>query len=388
MDLSNCATKADLNNATGVDTSYFAKKTDLTNLKSDADKLDIDKLVPVTVDLSKLSGVVKNGDVKKDVYSAQMKSIEDKIPELATNTTLNAIISEVKGEMPSITNLATNASLNAKINEVKGEIPSITNLATTADLTTVENKIHNVSDPVKNTDYNTKICETEYKITADHDRCINTQDFNKLTPENFIARLAQANLSSKSDVGNFVKKTDFDDKIKKLSKNVTSNKTKHVLVENELNEKLEKFKSISAKRLTKGFINKFSIFNGAKYFSSGTFQNYLVFIPVKKYIKYFSGTTRINSWNSYGISEENIENVTKSDSNFAPTFVDHFLLSDIDFNKNCLINNNISIAKQVIDIFISYSLNQWQKDLNLDLNTVVNCLFGSVELTKNTNKYK
>ena len=42
----------------------------------------------------------------------------------------------------------------------------------------------------------------------------------------------------------------------------------------------------------------------------------------KKYIKYFSGITRINSWKYNEISEENIENITKSDSNFAPTFVD------------------------------------------------------------------
>ena len=49
------------------------------------------------------------------------------------------------------------------------------------------------------------------------------------------ARLAQENLASKSDIANFVKKTDFHNKLKKLNKNVTSNKTKYVLVENELN---------------------------------------------------------------------------------------------------------------------------------------------------------
>ena len=70
----------------------------------------------------------------------------------------------------------------------------------------------------------------------DHDKYINTQEFNKLTSENFAAGLAQANLASKSDIANFVKKADFDDKLKNLNKNVTSNKTKHVLVENELNE--------------------------------------------------------------------------------------------------------------------------------------------------------
>ena len=80
-DLPNYATKADLKNRTGVETSSFAKKTDLAssksnvdkldidklkkvptnlnNLKSKVDKLDIDKLVPIPVDLSKLSDIVK-----------------------------------------------------------------------------------------------------------------------------------------------------------------------------------------------------------------------------------------------------------------------------------------------------------------------------------------
>ena len=87
--LFNYATKIDLKNATGVDTSSFAKKTDCANLKSDVDKLDIDKLknvptnlsnlkskvdklnveklVPAPVDISKLSNVVKNFVVKKDI---------------------------------------------------------------------------------------------------------------------------------------------------------------------------------------------------------------------------------------------------------------------------------------------------------------------------------
>ena len=83
-------------------------------MKIKVDKLDVDKLVPVLVDLSKLSDVAKNYVIKKDIYSAKSKNIEDKIPD--------------------ITNLATNTTLNDKINKVKNEIPTITNLATTAAL--------------------------------------------------------------------------------------------------------------------------------------------------------------------------------------------------------------------------------------------------------------
>ena len=76
-------------------------------------------------------------------------------------------------------------------------------------------------------------------------------------------------------------------------------------------------------------INEYKILNVAKYFSSGIFQNYLVFIPAKKYIKYFSGATRIYSQKSNAMSEESIENITKSDSNFAPTFVNHHVLPNV-----------------------------------------------------------
>ena len=61
---------------------------------------------------------------------------------------------------------------------------------------------------------------------------ITTSEFNKLTSENFAARSKQANLVSNSDIVNFVNKTYFDDKLKKLNKKNASNKTKHALVEN------------------------------------------------------------------------------------------------------------------------------------------------------------
>ena len=88
--------------------------TKASNLKSKVDKLDVDKLVPVPVDLSNLSAVVKNDVVKKNEYNARIKIIENKIPHitiLATNTTLNAKMNEVKGKLPYITDLATPAAL-------------------------------------------------------------------------------------------------------------------------------------------------------------------------------------------------------------------------------------------------------------------------------------
>ena len=82
--------------------------------------------------------------------------------------------------------------------------------------------------------------------------------------------------------------------------------------------------------------------------------------------------------------EENIESITKSESNFPPTFVDHHLLPDINSNGYCLIKNNISVPKKVINLYISYKLNLQLRNLNADF-TLNNCLFGSVKLTKNAN---
>ena len=68
VDFSNYATKADIKNILHVDTSSFELKTNLANLKTEIDKLDIDKLVPISTDLSKLRYVVKNDVVKKTIY--------------------------------------------------------------------------------------------------------------------------------------------------------------------------------------------------------------------------------------------------------------------------------------------------------------------------------
>ena len=77
VDLSNYATKTDLKNVTHVDTSSFALKTNLASLKTEVDKLDIDKLVSVSVDLSKLSDVVKNDVAKKTVYDKLVGKVDN-----------------------------------------------------------------------------------------------------------------------------------------------------------------------------------------------------------------------------------------------------------------------------------------------------------------------
>ena len=89
LDLTNYATKIDLKNITHVDVSSFASKTNLAALKTEVDKIDVDKLKTTPTDLAKLTNVVKNYVVKKIDYNAKVTSIEGQIAGVTKNTTDN-----------------------------------------------------------------------------------------------------------------------------------------------------------------------------------------------------------------------------------------------------------------------------------------------------------
>ena len=167
LDLSNYAT------TTRVNTSDFAKKTDLASLKPDVDKLDIDKLKnepsglnslaskvdkldigrleTTLVDLSKLNNVVKNYIVKKTEYNELVKRFNN------INTT-------------DTSNLVKKLIITQELMKLK-----------------------------------TKLLY--------HDKYITTRKLNKLTSDSVNARIAQANIVSKNDIAYFVKKTDFVDEL-------------------------------------------------------------------------------------------------------------------------------------------------------------------------------
>ena len=101
VDLLNYATKADIENISHADTSSFALKTNLANLNTEVDKLDIDKLVPVPTDLSKLSNVVKSGVVKKADYSKLVTKVDDiDSSGLVKKTDYNTKVTEIEGKIP------------------------------------------------------------------------------------------------------------------------------------------------------------------------------------------------------------------------------------------------------------------------------------------------
>ena len=151
----------DLKNVTHVDTSSFAMKTNLVSLKIEIDKLDIDKLGPVPVDLTKLSDVVKNDVVKKTMYDKLVAKVNNiDTSDFLLKTKYTADKTELEKKIPDVTDFVT----TAKLTELENKIPDVSSLATKAALTAVEKKLPEVSSLVKKTDFHTKMIEIEKKL--------------------------------------------------------------------------------------------------------------------------------------------------------------------------------------------------------------------------------
>ena len=161
-DLANYATKDDVKNITHVDVSSFASKTNLAALKSEVDKIDVDKLKTTPTDLAKLSNVVKNDVVKKTDYNIKVTSIESQIAGVTKNTLDNlADITKLKAVDTSNfvlkTQLASDVTtLGNKIDTVDKKIPDITELATKTSSTSYS----------QTATFNSKVTEVENKIRA------------------------------------------------------------------------------------------------------------------------------------------------------------------------------------------------------------------------------
>ena len=180
--------------------SRFLLKSNLASLKTEVDKLDIDKLVPISVDLSKLTDGVKNNVAEKTEYNKLVTNVDNidtarfvkKTKYEKDGSDFEDEISKIDKKILDVCSLVKKKTdFNTKVAEIEGKIPSITGLATNSELTAVEHKIPGVSRLVKKTDYNTKISEIENKVN-DHndDKYITTPEFNTLAADVFNARLA------------------------------------------------------------------------------------------------------------------------------------------------------------------------------------------------------
>ena len=176
LDLDNYATKDDAKNITDVDVSSYATKTNLAALKSEVDKIDVDKLKTVPVDLAKLSNVVKNDVVKKTDHNTKVTSIENQIAGVTKNTLDNL------GDLTKLKAVDTNnfvlktklasdvTTLENKIDAVDKKIPDISELAPKTSLTsylrtaTFNSKITEVENKIKATDIIAKSANTKANI--------------------------------------------------------------------------------------------------------------------------------------------------------------------------------------------------------------------------------
>ena len=139
-------TKSDPKNVTHVDTWSFAPKANVTSLNTEVDKLDIDKLAAVPVDLSNLSDVVKNDVVKKTDYdklAAKVNNIDSSTCVLKTKYQTDK--TELEKKIPDLTDFVK----KTKLTELEKKIPDVSSLATKTALTALENKIPDLSNLVK-----------------------------------------------------------------------------------------------------------------------------------------------------------------------------------------------------------------------------------------------
>ena len=178
----------------------------------------------------------------------------------------------------------------------------------------------------------------------------------------FNARLAQANL---------ITKTDFDAKLSSLNRKIITNKTKHLLVENEV-KKLKAFDS--------------SYFIGKSHFEEDGTQNYLVFQPMYRYFKRIAGVGSgdyIYYWKSKGLSDERINSIKTSDYGLT-LYLSYYDINQIriGFDGGCLKQDESVIPlKRIVNIYTVYEITN-----NFDISnypTLENCLFVAVKLTKN-----
>ena len=181
LDLTNYATKADFKNITHTDVSSFASKTNLAALKTEVDKIDVDKLKTVPDDLTKLSNVVKNEVVKKTDFSA-----DNYVTRTKFSTDTNA--------------------LDDKIDKVDKKIPSVSNLASKSSVTVLIRDLNDRIDKIKIKECDKKTSLSGYMLTSD----LNTKSTelgNKIKDADIIDKSAATKANAiKSDLNDYAKK--------------------------------------------------------------------------------------------------------------------------------------------------------------------------------------
>ena len=186
---------------------------------------------------------------------------------------------------------------------------------------------------------------------------ITTLEINTLAADVFNARLAQANL---------ITKTGFYTKLSSLDRKITANKTKNLLVKNEL-KKLKRFNS--------------NYVIGKSHFEEDGTQKHLVFQPLYNYFKVITNIDYVSSWKSKRLSAENIKPPATSNNSLNPALSYYGTKTRVKFTASCLKQPKIAYTHgKVVNIYIVYKLSASSSHDND--STLKNCLFGEVTLKK------
>ena len=382
LDLANYATKDDVKNITHVDVSSFASKTNLAALKSEVDKIDVDKLKTVPVDLAKLSNVVNNDVVKKTDYNTKVTSIESQIAGVTKNMLDNlADITKLKAVDTSNfvlkTKLASDVTtVENKTDTVDKKIPDISGLATKTSLTSY----------LQTATFNSKVTEVE----------------NKKKATDIIAKSGNTKANTiRSDLTGYAKKAEVATDITAIKNDYVTNasltsqlndlKSQHIATEvtgidNKTKKSVSDILALENKLQQKeDTINENE--RGLYFYMD---QSYLVYNCKSSSFRYT--TNRISAWRSAGIfnyfDNSNMNAVGDTSRNKPDLKNDgrmHVYLSGNYFKQD---RTRIPNNDNALNIYIVYKLDPIASSRDTTF-TVQNALFGAMQITKNadTSKY-
>ena len=379
LDLTNYATKTDLKNITHTDVSSFASKTNLAALKTEVDKIDVDKLKTVPDNLAKLSNVVKNEVVKKTDFSA-----DNYVTRTKFSTDANA--------------------LDDKIDKVDKKIPNVSNLATKSSVTILVRDLDDRIDKLKINDYAKKTSLTNYMLTSDFNNK-STELENKIKDADIIAKSAGTKANAiKSNLNDYAKETDVANDITTIKNDYVSNasltsrlndlKSQHIATEvKTIDDKTKKNSSdiLSFESRLKQKEDTINENERGLSFNRGFFyylqKSHLVYEC--KSSSFETTTNKISTWKSTGIfSSTNMISVKNASGDLPKLKVYDDLyvyLSGNHFQQNKAdMSNNI-----ITNIYCFYKLDPISSSRD-DTFTVQNALFGAMKVIKNadTSKYK
>ena len=396
LDLTNDVTKDDVKNITHVDVSSYATKTNLAALKSEVDKIDVDKLRAVPVDLAKLTNVVNNDIIKKTDYNTKVTSIETKIAGLTKNTSDNlADITKLKAVDTNNFVLKTKLTsdvntLENKIDTVDKKIPDISGLATKSSLTCY----------LQTATFNSKVTEVENKIKAN-------DTLAKSAGTRITSIETNLNGFKKSDLTGYAKNVDVATDITTTKNDYVTNasltsqlndlKSQHIAAEvTTIDNKTKKNASdiLAFKSRLKQREDTINENERGSSFARGLFfyidQRYLVYDCKMGSFQFTGG--KISTWKSTGIfnylSNSNMNAVGDFGGDLPDLKNDrrmYVYLSGNHFQQNKVIIPN----NDVINIYCVYEIRPISSTRS-DTFTVQNTLFGAMQITKNadTSKYK